>query len=190
MYALAPGSQFASDVRAGLTRPEQKTLSCRYLYDDIGWALHEAVALLPEYALTRADARIIEAHAEDLLDCLPFRLTIAELGSVSMATTRIILEALRRRQDAVYYPIDVPPMALARCTRELGPMATVHPLEMSFLGGLRDIAGRRAPGEGILVLFPGNSIGNFEPEAAIHFLDSLRRQLAPGDALLLGTDLV
>jgi dimethylhistidine N-methyltransferase len=190
MHDLAPGSQFASDVRAGLTQPEQKTLGCRYLYDDMGWALREAIALLPEYGLTRADARIIEAHADDLLDCLPSPLTIAELGSGSVATTRTILEAVRKRQNAVYYPIDVPAIALARCARELGPLAAVHPLEMSFLDGLRNIAGRRAPGERLLVLFTGSSIGNFEPEAAIHFVDSIRRRLAPGDALLLGTDLV
>ena len=190
MHDLAPGSQFASDVRAGLTQPEQKTLGCRYLYDDMGWALREAIALLPEYGLTRADARIIEAHADDLLDCLPSPLTIAELGSGSVATTRTILEAVRKRQNAVYYPIDVPATALARCARELGSLAAVHPLEMSFLDGLRNIAGRRAPGERLLVLFTGSSIGNFEPEAAIHFVDSIRRRLAPGDALLLGTDLV
>ena len=190
MHDLAPGSQFASDVRAGLTQPEQKTLGCRYLYDDMGWALREAIALLPEYGLTRADARIIEAHADDLLDCLPSPLTIAELGSGSVATTRTILEAVRKRQNAVYYPIDVPATALARCARELGPLAAVHPLEMSFLDGLRNIAGRRAPGERLLVLFTGSSIGNFEPEAAIHFVDSIRRRLAPGDGLLLGTDLV
>ena len=190
MYAQALDTQFARDVRAGLTQPEQKTLGCRYLYDDMGWALREAIALLPEYGLTRADARIIEAHADDLLDCLSSPLTIAELGSGSVATTRTILEAVRKRQKAVYYPIDVPATALARCARELGPLAAVHPLEMSFLDGLRNIAGRRAPGERLLVLFTGSSIGNFEPEAAIHFVDSIRRRLAPGDGLLLGTDLV
>jgi uncharacterized SAM-dependent methyltransferase len=97
---------------------------------------------------------------------------------------------VRKRQSAVYYAIDESAGALARCARELGPLAAVHPLEMSFLDGLRNIAGRRAPGEGLLVLFTGSSIGNFEPEAAIHFVDSIRRRLAPGDALLLGTDLV
>ena len=190
MYAPAPGSQLARDVRAGLTQPEQKTLDCRYLYDDIGWALHEAIALLPQCGLTRADARIMEAHAGDLLDCLPFPLTIAELGSGSAAKTGAILEAVRKRQSAVYYAIDESAGALARCARELGPLAAVHPLEMSFLDGLRDIAGRRAAGERLLVLFPGSSIGNFEPGAAIQFVDSIRRRLAPGDALLLGTDLV
>jgi len=42
----------------------------------------------------------------------------------------------------------------------------------------------------MLVLFLGSTIGNFEPDAAIEFVDSVRQTLAPGDALLLGTDLV
>ena len=63
MFAQALDTQFARDVRAGLTQPEQKTLPCRYLYDDIGSALFEAITFLPEYGLTRADARVIEAHA-------------------------------------------------------------------------------------------------------------------------------
>ena len=70
MFASALETQFARDVRAGLTQPEQKTLPCRYLYDNIGSALFEAITFLPEYGLTRADARVIEAHADDLLDTL------------------------------------------------------------------------------------------------------------------------
>ena len=100
MSAPSLDTQFARDVRAGLTQPEQKTLDCRYLYDDIGSALFEAITFLPEYGLTRADTRIIQAHAEDLLDCLPSDLVIAELGSGSGAKTRTILEAVRKRQRA------------------------------------------------------------------------------------------
>src|SRR5258708_19041932 len=102
MYAEALDNEFAREVRAGLTRPGQKTLPCRYLYDDIGSALFEAITFLPEYGLTRADARIIEAHADDLLDCLPSRLMIAELGSGSGAKTPTILAHVRQRQSVPY----------------------------------------------------------------------------------------
>jgi uncharacterized SAM-dependent methyltransferase len=61
---------------------------------------------------------------------------------------------------------------------------------MSYLDGLREVASRRAPGQNLLVLFLGSTIGNFEPEEAINFVGSIRQELAPGDALLLGTDLV
>ena len=190
MFASALETQFARDVRAGLTQLEQKTLPCRYLYDNIGSALFEAITFLPEYGLTRADARVIEAHAEDLLDILGSDLLIAELGSGSGAKTRSILERVRMRQDAVYYPIDVSGNALAKCAQDLQSLCSVRPLEMSYLDGLRDVASRRGPGQRILVLFLGSTIGNFEPDAALEFVDSVRQTLAPGDALLLGTDLV
>ena len=190
MYAPAPDNQFALDVHAGLTRPEQKTLPCGYLYDDIGSALFEAITCLPEYGLTRADARIIEEHADHLLDCMPANLIIAELGSGSGAKTRTILEAVRQRQPVHYYPIDLSAAALARCAKELSPLGAVVPLEADYLDGLRRAAALRVPGQRLLVLFLGSTIGNFEPEAAIDFVASIRQELAPGDALLLGTDLV
>ena len=190
MSAPAADNQFALDVRAGLTRPEQKTLPCGYLYDDIGSALFEAITCLPEYGLTRADARIIEEHAGHLLDCLPADLIIAELGSGSGAKTRTILEAVRERQRVSYYPIDLSAAALARCAKELSSLGAVIPLEMNYLDGLRRAAAVRAPGQRLLVLFLGSTIGNFEPEAAVDFVASIRQELAPGDALLLGTDLV
>jgi len=40
-----------------------------------------------------------------------------------------------------------------------------------------------------LVLFLGSTIGNFDRPAAVKFLQDVRRILAPGDSLLLGTDL-
>jgi L-histidine N-alpha-methyltransferase len=190
MFAQALENEFARDVRAGLTTEGQKTLPCRYLYDDLGSALFEAITLVPEYGLTRADARVIESHAADLLDALPENLMVAELGSGSGSKTRMILEHLRRRQPALYYPIDVSSTALTRCRRELCTIASVTALEMSYMDGLREVTARRAPGQTLLVLFLGSTIGNFEPDSAIDFLYGIRQVLAPGDAMLLGTDLV
>jgi dimethylhistidine N-methyltransferase len=190
MYARALDSEFARDVRAGLTRASQKTLPCRYLYDDVGSALFEAITYLPEYGLTRADTRVIEQHAGDLVDCLPGNIITVELGSGVGAKTRPILEALNRRQVVVYYPIDLSRTALAKCAQEFSSIGAVVPLEASYLDGLRQAAERRAPGQTLLVLFLGSTIGNFEPEAAIDFLLAVRVVLQPGDALLLGTDLV
>ncbi len=190
MYAEALDDEFAREVRAGLTRAEQKTLPCRYLYDDIGSALFEAITFLPEYGLTRADARVIQACAGELIDNLPPGVAVAELGSGTGTKTRTILKELRRRQPVEYYPIDVSAAALAKCAQELAELADVFPMETSYLEGLRRVTERRVPGQALLVLFLGSTIGNFEPEAAIDFLYTVRRTLSPGDALLLGTDLV
>jgi dimethylhistidine N-methyltransferase len=190
MFARALANDFARDVRAGLTRAGQKTLSCQYLYDDVGSALFDAITYLPEYGLTRADARVIELHAASLVDSLGANLVVAELGSGNGSKTRPILEQLGLRQLVVYYPIDVSPSALARCARELNPLGVVVPIESSYLAGLREVAARRDAGQRLLVLFLGSTIGNFEPEAAIDFLLAVRLCLVPGDALVLGTDLV
>jgi L-histidine N-alpha-methyltransferase len=193
MYAEAfeaLDNEFAREVRAGLTRRGQKTLPCHYLYDDVGSALFEAITYLPEYGLTRADARVIQAHAEDLMECLPPDIVVAELGSGTGTKTRAILDRLRQRQEMVYYPIDLSVMALEKCAKDLSSRGEVIPIEASYLDGLREVAARRAPDQTLLVLFLGSTIGNFEPEAATDFLYAVRLLLQPGDALLLGTDLV
>ncbi|HEY7392898.1 MAG TPA: L-histidine N(alpha)-methyltransferase [Bryobacteraceae bacterium] len=190
MYAQALENEFARDVRAGLTRAGQKTLPCRYLYDEVGSALFEAITCLPEYGLTRADTRLLQCHASEILARIAGRILVAELGSGRGAKTRPVLEQLGRRQQVVYYPIDVSCAALERCARELAALATIVPLEENYLDGLERVAGLRSPGETLVLLFLGSTIGNFEPDVAIDFLAEVRSRLVPGDALLLGTDLV
>ncbi len=190
MPAPACDHSFASAVRAGLTSAPQKTLPCQYFYDEVGSALFEAITTLPEYGLTRADARVLQAHAGDLAGLLPADLMVAELGSGTGSKTRPILEQIAKRRAAVYCPIDVSGSALDKCVLEMSGVAEVFPLEATYLEGLRAAGERRAEGQTLLLLFLGSTIGNFEPEAAIDFLYSLRQALQPGDALLLGTDMV
>jgi L-histidine N-alpha-methyltransferase len=123
---------------------------------------------------------------------LPAAVTVAELGSGSGKKTRWLLEALTRRQPTAYYPIEISPRALAMCAREMGGMESVSVVgvEREYLDGLREVAARRKAGQHLLVLFLGSTIGNFERPMAARFLGDLRQILAPGDALLLGTDLV
>jgi len=190
MYARAPENEFVREVRAGLTRAGQKTLPSSYLYDELGSALFEAITCLPEYGLTRADARILRAHAGEIVSSMPAGLVVAELGSGTGVKTRPILEQVRARQCVRYHPIDLSASALAKCAQEMGSLAAVVPVRASYLDGLRQVTGRRSPGESLLVLFLGSTIGNFEADAAIDFLYAVRLLLAPGDGLLLGTDLV
>jgi dimethylhistidine N-methyltransferase len=186
-----PAAEFARDVRAGLAKP-QKELPSKYLYDEVGTALFEAITVLPEYGLTRADERILQRHACSILSRLTEPLAVAELGSGTGRKTRWILEALARKGPVMYYPIDISGSALHRCKIELSSVEAVGivGLERPYLDGLREVAERRTGGETLLVLFLGSTIGNFERPAAEDFLRELRGCLRPGDALLLGTDLV
>lgn len=184
-------TEFAADVRAGLTKPGQKELPSKYLYDRIGSTLFEVISQLPEYGLTRADERLLRRHAPEIVARLPRPVVVAELGSGSGKKTRWILEALSNPQRTFYYPIEISPAALAEVERELGRMDSVSivGLEREYLDGLLEVAARREAGAHLMVLFLGSTIGNFDRPQGLQFLQEVRRILAPGDSLLLGTDL-
>jgi L-histidine N-alpha-methyltransferase len=184
-------SEFAQCVRECLTKAGQKELPSKYLYDEVGSALFETICVLPEYGLTRADARLLETHAREIVDRLPSPIQVAELGSGTGKKTRWILEALSRRQRTYYYPIEISPSALAACEKELGQidLVSVVGFEKTYLEGLRAVVNGRDSQEHLLVLFLGSTIGNFDREAGDGFLREVRAILRAGDALLLGTDL-
>jgi dimethylhistidine N-methyltransferase len=162
------------------------------LYDELGSALFEAICVLPEYGLTRADARLLERHAPDIVKRLPSPVQVAELGSGSGKKTRWILEALARQQRTYYYPIEISASALAACEKEMNQIELVSVVgyEKTYLDGLRAVTARREEKDHLLVLFLGSTIGNFDRGAGDVFLREVRRTLRPGDALLLGTDLI
>jgi L-histidine Nalpha-methyltransferase len=180
--------EFACDVHVGLAKP-QKELHSKYLYDELGSSLFEAITHLPEYGLTRADERLLRLHAGEVARLIPSPVAVIELGSGVGQKTRHLLQAIGG-PALRYYPIDVSADALARCERDLSDVAEVHPLVQSYLDGMARATAQRQPGEALLVMFLGSTIGNFERPCAFEFLRDLRRTLRPGDALLIGADLV
>src|SRR6516162_8313729 len=179
--AIAAGavSEFAADVRAGLTKSGQKELPSKYLYDTLGSKLFEVISELPEYGLTRADERLLRAHAQEIVQRIPGDVILCELGSGSGRKTRWILEALSRRRHTVYFPIEISPSALAVCRRELADIESVGivGLEREYLDGLLEVAAGRRDRQRLLVLFLGSTIGNFSHPADVKFLREIRRIL-------------
>ena len=188
----AAQAQFAADVRAGLCRRGQKELPSKYLYDEVGSALFEAISVLPEYGLTRADERLLRVHAADIADRLPRPLAAAELGSGSGKKTRYLLEALAGGDTVRYFPIEVSGAALEMVQRELSelPFVQIASVRREYLDGLTVVAAERRGAEHLTVFFLGSSIGNFASGDDLQFLREVRRRLSPGDSILLGTDLV
>jgi dimethylhistidine N-methyltransferase len=183
-------SQFALDIGAGFNAP-QKKIAPRYFYDDLGSALFEAITLLPEYGLTRADERLLHIHATDIARDVGWIGTVAELGSGTGKKTRRILEALSGESGfSVYRPIDVSSAALTTCSRALDDIGDVEPVRADWLEGLATISRHRHTAEPLLLLFLGSSIGNLDRECMVDFLRQLRSHLRVGDFLLLGADLV
>lgn len=181
---------FAEDVERGLSS-SPKTLPCKLFYDQAGSALFEQITRLPEYYPTRTELEILTDRSGEIAEAVRPGVTVVELGSGTATKTTTLLQAFARRQLRVpYFPVDISPAALTEARERvelLCSRVSVRPVVADFshgFGFLRDIPGRK------LVLYLGSSIGNFDPGPAVEMLSQIRNQLAPGDALLLGTDLV
>lgn len=181
--------QFAEDV-AYYLRLDPKQLPSRYFYDPLGSALFEAICHLPWYPITRAERRLLEVRASDIMRLLPPVSTLVELGPGSGEKLSMLVRAAGSTASLTVHLVDVSSAALDLATRTLSvhDQVTVVPHQASYEAGLealsRSLAGRT------LVLFLGSNIGNFDRPGADEFLRTIRRALAPGDALLIGADLV
>jgi L-histidine N-alpha-methyltransferase len=189
--AQAQLSQFALEVAEGLSGPSRKKLSPRFFYDDLGSSLFEAITLVPEYGLSRADERLLQIHSRHIgLKTGPL-CSVVELGSGTGKKTKHVLSALAPKNSRIQYrPIDLSAAALDACSRELGDLCDVKPVCADWMNGLAQVAMSRKDGDPLLLLFLGSSIGNLERESVVDFLDDVRSHLQPGDFFLLGVDLV
>ncbi|WP_030348757.1 L-histidine N(alpha)-methyltransferase [Streptomyces sp. NRRL S-1022] len=174
-----------ADVLEGLGS-DPRHLPPKWLYDARGSELFEEITGLPEYYPTRAEREILVDRAADIAAVTGAR-TLVELGSGSSEKTRHLLEALTGLDT--YVPVDVSQSALEQAGRRLlreRPGLRVHALVADFQHGLRLPP---APGPR-LVAFLGSTIGNLLPAERAEFLRAVAGMLSPGDAFLLGTDLV
>lgn len=185
-----PSSVIAGDVLQGLSS-EPKRLPPKLFYDAEGSRLFEQITETPEYYPTRTERGILEKHADEIIESVGSNVTLVELGAGSASKTRVLISALLRRQLRLeFHPVDVSPTALKDALASLNgdfPCLRVRPIVADYSQGLTEltqISGRK------LVLFIGSTIGNFEPEEAMGFLERVRRSLVPGDALLIGFDMV
>ena len=177
-----------ADARAGLTATP-KVLPPKWFYDERGSELFDKITLLDEYYPTRAERSILRAVAGEIAAQSRAR-TLAELGSGSADTTRLLLDALRAAGSLrSYVQVDVSEAALVAASP--GLLASYPGLELhAVVSDFEEQLGLPAGGSPKLVAFLGGTIGNLLPEQRAAFLATVRSRLSDGDALLLGTDLV
>src|SRR5947208_9733616 len=111
---------FAADAQRGL-QARRKQLFPKYFYDALGSLLFDAICLLPEYYLTRAEDEILARHAAEIVAAVgAVQISLLELGSGSATKTRRLIEALLARQPALLYrPVDISAPALETSARVL-----------------------------------------------------------------------
>jgi dimethylhistidine N-methyltransferase len=176
----------SDDVIRGLRAPH-KQLPCRLFYDARGAELFEAICELDDYYLTRAELALLAQHLPAIAAAIGPHARVVEPGSGAGTKTRMLLAALDRVVS--YVPIDVSAEQLAHnaaaLRREL-PGLEVLPIHGDYTEALEMPRGREAART--VVFFPGSTIGNFEPAAAVEFLARLHRLAGPDARLVLGAD--
>lgn len=191
-----PAASLAEEVRAGLTSVP-KRLPCRFFYDEEGSQLFEEICALPEYYVTRAERELLETYAHDIVAHLPAASALVELGSGSAAKTRLLIEALLRRQRELrYVPVDISQSALEESAHALlaaYPQLRVDAVAAEYEDGLRYLANLEVLAAGTsepkLVLWLGSNVGNLTRDEAAAFLRRVRAGMGPQDRLLIGIDL-
>src|SRR3954464_10937947 len=186
-------STFAAEVRRDL-QLVPKQLQSKYLYDALGSSLFEAICRLPWYRITRAEQQLLETHAAEIVARVGGEVPlIVELGCGSGEKIVILAEALQAAdRRARVHLIDISRQALEQSEGTPGGLRHIPAAghRETYEVGLRQAAAHRNRDDSVLVLLLGSNIGNFDPPAAQGFLAAIRNALQPGDALLLGADLV
>jgi L-histidine N-alpha-methyltransferase len=185
---VRPAEGFLADVLRGLSAAN-KTLPCKYLYDQTGSQLFNRICALPEYYVTRAETAILRRHGAEIARRVGTACTLVEYGSGDGRKIRLLLEELK--PPLAYVPVDIACEQLQSSTRALAadyPHLRVHPLCADFSGTLN------LPADGTLfrrrvVYFPGSTIGNFGPDEAVRLLRRTAELCRRDGALLLTADM-
>lgn len=180
---------FLQDVISGLSR-DQKTLPCKYLYDESGSRLFERICELKDYYVTRTEADIFSSKLGQMASAIGPDALIIEPGAGNCEKVEPLLEELT--SPAGYMPMDISPeILLAARARIQTRLPNLH-----IYAAVGDFTARAVWDElpamkarRRVIFFPGSTIGNFDPEQASVLLSSFANRLSTGDALLIGTDL-
>ena len=179
---------FAGNLLNGL-RKTSKEIACKYFYDEAGSELFDAICDLPEYYQTRTEMALLTRHAPEIAALMGEGVEIVEFGAGSLRKVRILLDAAR--DPRAYTPLDISGDYLRNVVHSLAadyPALTLRPLVGDFTLPL-EIPALPGPASRRAGFFPGSTIGNFKPDAAMALLRRMRATLG-GGGLLIGVDLV
>jgi dimethylhistidine N-methyltransferase len=187
--------EFLTDVIDGLSKP-QKTLPCKYFYDEKGSILFEQICKTPEYYVTRTECSIYAKYAAEMASLIGERALIIEPGAGSIKKISLLLETMKN--PAGFIPMDISEEILQLSSDALSqqfPDLDITPIVIDFLNKeeLHQLFAK-LPSQPLvnkrIIFFPGSTIGNFHPEEAKQFLKQFADNLQSGDGLLIGVDLV
>ncbi len=188
--ASAERAQFAEDVAYYLSQTPRQ-LPSQYLYDDLGSALFDAICRLPWYHITRVERELLQLHGREIFARVAGLSTLIELGPGNGEKLATLVSAAGAGPMTAHL-VDLSRTALDSAIRNLSAYSDLAVIShrATYDAGLAEAARARRAGGPTLVLFLGSNIGNFDPPGAAALLLGVRATMRPGDAFLLGADLI
>jgi len=178
-------TQVAQEVIAGLSQ-SPKQVSPKYFYDEKGSALFDAITELDEYYVPRVEKAILVRHRAEICAAIGSGMTLVEPGAGSCEKIRWLLPEL---DLAAYVPMDISGEHLQASAVSLGDDYAELKITPQVCDHTRGIDLNLAVDDAPPVFFyPGSSVGNFEPEAAVEFMRAMRAQMQDTGGLLIGVD--
>jgi len=183
----AGASDPAGELRASLAR-DAPYIAPKFFYGALGSRLFEAICELPEYTLTRAERSIFDRHGREIAAVAGADRPLVDLGAGNCEKAERLFPVLSPSQ---YVAVDI---AADFLRERLAALALRHPL-VPIVGLAQDFTVALELPDVVdpaprTLFYPGSSIGNFTPEAAVAFLRLARAACGPGGCLILGADLV
>ena len=181
-------NDFLNDVIEGLSQ-NPKTLKPKYFYDNRGAQLFTEICTTPEYYPTRTEIKILNQNAEDIASQIGDNTALIEYGSGALEKIKILLNFLNEPVGLI--PVDISEdqlFASAKNLENLYPDLEILPVAADFTKPI-PIPGFSHPPKKHVAFFPGSTIGNFEPDLAIQFLEGVTKTIGLDGLLLIGFDL-
>jgi L-histidine Nalpha-methyltransferase len=178
---------FLSEAVAGLSRPK-KTLPCKFLYDEEGSRLFNEICELEEYYPTRTENQILRDNINEIASLIGSECRLVEFGSGTSIKTRHLLTHLPSMSG--YIPIDIAGPQLLESAAQLArefPGLEINPLEADY-GEISEIPHTKRKPKRTVAFFPGSTIGNFDPVAAVAFMRNIALLCGSDGGLLIGVD--
>ena len=181
-------NDFLNDVIEGLSQ-NPKTLKPKYFYDNRGAQLFTEICTTPEYYPTRTEIKILNQNAEDIASQIGDNTALIEYGSGALEKIKILLNFLNEPVGLI--PVDISEdqlFASAKNLENLYPDLEILPVAADFTKPI-PIPEFSHPPKRYVAFFPGSTIGNFEPDLAIQFLQGVTKTIGLDGLLLIGFDL-
>jgi dimethylhistidine N-methyltransferase len=179
-------SDLLEDVLTGLQK-SPRSISPKYFYDEKGSQLFDQITELEDYYPTRTEISILQKYKQEIIKSLNKDCLLIEPGGGSCSKVRIFIDDLKPR---MYVPMDISKQHMLTSAKQMSnefPWLEIHAVCNDFTLKLKLPEG--LPKTTRMVFFPGSSIGNFQPDAAVQYLSDIVTLVGCSGQLLIGVDL-